>query len=106
MIARLWHGWTEADKADLYEQLLKTEIFPGILAKNVSGFRRIELLRSSLGEEVEFITIMHFDTLDAVIEFAGEDFEAAYVPTPARQLLSRFDARSRHYEVIAERVAR
>ena len=48
---------------------------------------------------MEFITIMWFDSWDAVKAFAGEDHEAAYVPASARQLLARFDERSQHYEV-------
>ena len=99
MIARVWHGWTTPENADAYETLLKTEIFPGISAKGVAGYRGIRLLRRALDQEVEFVTIMWFDTWDAVRAFAGEDYEAAYVPAKARQLLKRFDERSQHYEV-------
>lgn len=99
MIARIWHGWTTPGNADRYEALLKEEIFVGIRNRHIRGFRTIELLRGAAGEEVEFVTIMHFDSLDAVREFAGDDHEAAVVPPRARALLSRFDQRSRHYEV-------
>ncbi|WP_437282107.1 antibiotic biosynthesis monooxygenase family protein [Sorangium sp. So ce375] len=99
MIRRIWHGWTTPENAPTYEALLKTEIFPGILAKQVRGFRRIELLRRPLGDEVEFVTIMSFDSIEAVKAFAGEDVEAAYVPAKARQILARFDARAQHYEL-------
>jgi heme-degrading monooxygenase HmoA len=99
MIARLWHGWTSPENADAYELLLKTEIFPGISAKGVQGYRGIELLRRPVGAEVEFVTMMWFDSWDAVKAFAGEDYEAAYVPAKAREVLARFDARSQHYEI-------
>jgi len=46
---------------------------------------------------------MLFDSLEAVREFAGEDYEAAVVPTKARELLSHFDERSQHYEIRTER---
>lgn len=99
-IARIWHGWTRPENADRYENLLKTEIIPGIERKNVPGFRQIQLFRMpGEGEEVEFITVMWFADWVSVRDFAGEDYEAAYVPAAARQVLSRFDARSRHYEV-------
>jgi antibiotic biosynthesis monooxygenase (ABM) superfamily enzyme len=103
MISRIWHGWTEPGNADAYEALLKSEIFPGILAKKVAGFRRIELFRRPAGSEVEFVTVMWFDSLDAVKAFAGEDHETAYVPDKARAVLKRFDARSQHYEVREQR---
>mgnify|MGYP006185809935 CR=1 FL=1 len=105
MIARIWHGWTEPANADAYEALLRTEIFPGILAKRVAGFRRIELYRRPTENEVEFVTIMWFDSLDAVKAFAGEDYETAYVPDKARTILKRFDPRSQHYEVRERREA-
>jgi len=103
MIARIWHGWTSVGNADIYEALLRDEIFTGIQARGIGGFRRIEMLRRELGEEVEFVTVMWFDSLDAVREFAGEDYEAAVVPPKARAVLARFDARSAHYEVREER---
>ncbi|HEX8666530.1 MAG TPA: antibiotic biosynthesis monooxygenase [Beijerinckiaceae bacterium] len=105
MIARVWHGWTTPQNADAYEGLLKTEIFPGIAAKGVKGYRGIELLRRPLGAEVEFVTIMRFDSWEAVKAFAGEDHETAYVPAKAREVLARFDARSQHYEVRDSREA-
>jgi len=99
MIARLWHGWTTLANADIYENLLKTEIFPGIAAKGVDGYRSIRLLRRTSGEEIEFITMMLFDSWEAVKQFAGEDYERAYVPPKAREVLARFDERSQHYEI-------
>ncbi len=101
MIARIWHGWTTPENADVYENLLKTEIFPGIAAKGVKGYRGIKLLRRARDEAVEFITMMEFDSWEAVTQFAGEDHEHAYVPTKARQVLARFDERSQHYEIRA-----
>ncbi len=99
MILRIWHGWTAPENADIYENLLKTEIFPGIEAKNIPGYQSIQLLRRNAGNEVEFITMMGFDSLQAVKDFVGEDYEKAYVPEKARAVLSRFDERSQHYEV-------
>ena len=99
MIARIWHGWTTFDNADNYERLLKEEIFPGIAAKNVAGYRGIQLLRRPLASEVEFITVMWFESWDAVKQFAGENYETAYVPAKARKILARFDEKSQHYEV-------
>ena len=105
MIARIWHGWTTPQNADIYEDLLKTEILPGIFAKKIAGLRGIELLRRQYNGEVEFVTIMRFDAIDDVIAFVGVDFEQAYVPLAARKVLKRFDQRSAHYEVREDRSA-
>jgi heme-degrading monooxygenase HmoA len=103
MISRIWHGWTTHENADAYEALLKEEIFVGIQERRIRGFRGIQLLRREVGDEVEFVTIMRFESLDAVHEFAGQDYESAVVPEKARAVLSRFDERSQHYEIRAER---
>ncbi len=99
MISRIWHGWTTLENADKYEALLKEEIFIGIRNRNISGFKDIQLLRREINDEVEFVTIMVFDSLDAVREFAGDDYEIAVVPEKARAVLSHFDQRSQHYEI-------
>jgi heme-degrading monooxygenase HmoA len=105
MISRIWRGWTTPQNANTYENLLRGEIFPGILGRNIAGFRRIELYRAPAGEEVEFVTVMWFDSMDAIKAFAGADYEAAVVPPKARAVLKRFDARSQHYEVRERRDA-
>lgn len=102
MIGRIWHGWTTPANADAYESLLKSEIFVGIQGREIPGYRGIHLFRRDLDGEVEFVTLMWFDSIEAVRAFAGEDYEVAVVPPKARALLSRFDARSQHYEVKAE----
>lgn len=101
MISRIWHGWTTLDNADIYERLLQEEIFVSIKGRRIKGFQDIQLLRRSAGNEVEFITIMRFDSVEAVRDFAGEDYEACVVPPSARKVLKRFDERSQHYEVRA-----
>ena len=99
MIYRIWHGWTTPENADRYEALLKEEIFPGIASKNISGYRGIQLLRRHLNNEVEFMTIMQFESFEAVQKFAGGDYEKSYVPDKAKKVLSRHDNRSQHYEL-------
>jgi len=98
-IKRIWHGWTEPHDADAYQALLQSEIFPGIEAKGIAGLRSIELLRRDHSDEVEFVTIMGFGSLDDVIAFQGEDYETAYVPDAAQQVLKRWDKKSAHYSV-------
>ena len=75
------------------------------MARNIEGFRRIDLLRAAAGDEVEIVTVMWFNSLDAIKAFAGADYEVAVVPPKARALLKRFDARSKHYEVKETREA-
>ncbi len=102
MIARIWHGYTTKENADKYENLLREEIFVGIEQKNVKGYKGIRLLRRELADETEFTTIMQFESIEDVKQFAGEDYETAYVPAKARLILKRFDPKSVHSQIIYE----
>ena len=102
MIARIWHGYTTIDNADKYEHLLKEQIIVEIENKNVKGYKGIQLLKRDLQTEVEFTTIMWFDAIESVKQFAGDDYEKAYVPAKAREVLTRFDDRSTHSELVHE----
>ncbi len=104
MVARIWHGYTSHNNADKYETLLKTEVFPGIEQKKVAGYKSIQLLRRSLENEVEFITIMQFTSIEDIKAFSGHDYEKAYVPAKAQEILSHFDERAQHYEIEEHRV--
>ena len=103
MICRLWRGWTTPDNADAYEHIVRGEVIPGIEARSIAGFRHIDLMKCDHGDEVEFQTLMWFDSLEAIIAFMGEDFSLSHVPAAARAVLKRFDDRAAHYEVIDRR---
>jgi len=60
---------------------------------------RVVLLRRDLGAEVEFITVMFFDSLDAIKAVAGPDYETSIIPEERRKYLSRHDAKAAHYEI-------
>ena len=99
-IKRVWHGWTTPENADKYQNLLHNQVFPGIEAKKIPGYQSIELFRLDLGDEVEFVTIMTFDSLQNVIDFQGEDYTCCYVPDAAKLVLKCWDQVSAHYELI------
>jgi heme-degrading monooxygenase HmoA len=97
MIARVWHGYTTPEHADAYEAMLKPEPLPGL--GKVKGYRGSYVLRRNSGTEVEFITILLWDSIDAIRAVAGADYQTAVVPEERRKILSRFDTRAVHYEV-------
>ena len=99
MVARVWHGFTTPEHADAYEAMLKPELLPGI--SKVKGYRGSYLLRRAAGGDVEFITILLFETLDDIRAVAGPDYEVAVVPEERRRYLRRFDERAAHFDVSA-----
>ncbi len=103
MICRVWRGWTTKDNAAAYERIVRGEVIPGIEARRIPGFMSIDLIRREREHDVEFVTLMWFDALDSVKGFMGEDYQRAHVPPGARAVLSDFDARSAHYEVVDRR---
>ena len=103
MICRLWRGWTTPENADAYERVVRGEVIPGIEARGIAGFRHIDLMRRELGDEIEFQTLMWFDSLDSIRAFMGDDYAVSHVPDGARAVLSRFDERAAHFEVLDRR---
>ena len=98
MIARIWHGWTKAADAKAYEKLLRDEIFPSIAARKMEGYRGAELFVRESVDEVEFITLLRFDSMDAVTEFDGPDASKPVIFPKAEALITRME-QARHYRV-------
>src|SRR5947207_4148251 len=98
MIARIWHGWTKPADAEAYDNRLRDEIFPINAARNISGYHGAELLIREDGNEVEFVTLLRFDSMDAVKEFAGADESKPVIFPKAEALITRME-QARHYRV-------
>jgi antibiotic biosynthesis monooxygenase (ABM) superfamily enzyme len=98
MIARIWHGWTKPGDANAYEKLLRDEIFPSIAAQKIIGYRGAELFARDDGDEVEFITLLRFDSMDAVTEFAGAEASKPVIFPKAEALITRME-QARHYRL-------
>jgi len=101
MIVRVWHGWTKPEDADGYEALLRPDLLPGL--SQVKGFKGSYLLRRRVGDEVEFATMILWESLEDVRAVAGTDYERAVIPDERKKYLKRFDANAAHYEVVEER---
>ena len=99
MIARIWHGWTKPADAQTYEDMLRDEIFPGIARRNIKGYLGADLFIYEDPDEVEFVTLLRFDSMDAVKEFAGADESKPVIYPKVERLLTRMDERARHYRV-------
>jgi len=99
VIARIWHGWTKPQDAKTYEELLRNEIFPGIAQRNIRGYHGAELFIRDDYDEVEFVTLLRFDSMEGVKEFAGENQSKPVIYTKAEALLTRRDENSQHYRI-------
>jgi len=101
MIARIWHGWTSRESAPRYEELLREEVLLEIARRSIPGYQGAEIfIREAENDEMEFITLLRFETVEAVKIFAGKDYEQPVIPPECRRLLKRHSERSRHYRIV------
>lgn len=97
MIARIWHGRTKAEQADEYFAFLKERAVPDY--RDTPGNRGVFLFRRLDGDEAHFLTLTHWDSLEAIEAFAGTDIsKAKYYPEDAGFLLE-FEPTVEHYEL-------
>jgi antibiotic biosynthesis monooxygenase (ABM) superfamily enzyme len=101
MIARIWYGWTSRENAEKYEKLLREEVLLEIAKRSIPGYKGAKIfIREADNDEMEFITLLRFETLEAVKLFAGKDYEQPVIPPECKKLLKRHSEKSRHYRVI------
>jgi heme-degrading monooxygenase HmoA len=102
MIARIWHGWTKRTDAKTYENMLRDEVFPSIVGRNIKGYRDAELFIREDDNETEFVTLLRFDSMDAVKEFAGANETKPVIFPGVEKLLTRMEP-ARHYRIAIAR---
>ena len=101
-IIRTWKGWTTLENAPIYEDMLINEVFPTVKKNGVSGLEKVSISTKNKMEEVEFFLILQFNSLEAIISFAGENYKKAYIPENAKRVLKRYDKNAEHYELKEE----
>jgi len=95
----MWRGWSTTELAPAYEEHLRDVTFPAL--REIAGHEGAYVLRRDDGDDVEFVVVTLWASMDAVRAFAGDEHEAAVVPPEARRVLTRFDETVTHYEVRA-----
>ncbi|MCB0810340.1 MAG: antibiotic biosynthesis monooxygenase [Flavobacteriales bacterium] len=101
-IIRTWKGWTTKENAPVYEAMLINEVFPAVKRKGVDGLEKVSISTANREDEVEFFLVLQFDSLDAVKQFAGENYRQAYIPENAQRVLKRYDRTAEHFELKEE----
>ena len=103
-IIRTWKGWTSIQNAPIYSEMLVNEVFPAVKKRGVDGLEKVSVSTQIKGNEVEFFLTLQFRSIDDVKSFAGEDYETAYIPDIAKAVLSRYDEKAEHYNLVDELV--
>ena len=101
-IIRTWKGWTTLENAPIYEDMLINEVFPAVKRKGVEGLEKVSISTMQKTNEMEFFLVLQFDSLESVKVFAGEDYEQAFIPDNAKEVLSRYDKTAQHFSLKEE----
>lgn len=99
MIARIWHGTTDAEKADEYIEYLNKTGIPDY--RNTKGNQGAYVLRNIVGDAAHFYTLSFWDSVDSIKEFAGADYEKARYYAEDEKFLREFEPNVRHFEVFS-----
>lgn len=106
MVCRVWRGWTSVEHAQGYDDYLQRELFPRLDQElRPHGYRGYQLLRLNRGQEVEFMTMLWFESIETVRAFAGDGYETPVISDKARSLLARYSDRAEHYELGGANIA-
>ncbi len=100
MTARTWFGRAPQENASAYVSFLKGKVLKDI--RDIDGYCGAYVLRRPINEnqDVEFLVITFWKSMEAVRKFAGDDPTVAVVEDEARALLSAFDEQVNHYDVL------
>jgi len=97
----MWHGRVDASKADEYAEFMKARAVPDY--SSVEGLQKLLFLRRVEADVAHFLLVTHWDSMDSVIEFAGDNPEKAkYYPEDDQFLLEKEET-SALYEVFFEK---
>ena len=98
MIVRMWHGRVPSAKAAAYRQFLIARAIPDY--RSVPGNLAVYILERPDGDVTHFITLTHWESMDAIKGFAGEDVEVAKYYPEDKDFLLEFEPTVVHYEVV------
>jgi heme-degrading monooxygenase HmoA len=98
VIARFWSAQTTPAQAPAYIEHLKAKVLP--ILQKVDGYAGAMLLKREEADAVEIIVITQWSSLEAIRGFAGDDLEEAVVADEAAALLTWFDSRVKHYDIV------
>src|SRR5712671_4423364 len=99
LIARIWHGVTEAARADEYAAYL--ERTGARECRATPGNRGVYVLRRIKQGRAEFTFTSLRDSFEAIRRFAGDDYEKAHYYPADGDFLVELEPFVDHYEVLA-----
>ena len=100
MIARVWKGVVRRADADTYADYIRETGFAEYT--DTPGNRGAWMLRRDEDDRTEFVTLSHWESVDAIRAFAGDDIEAAVLYPEDERYLIGGESTVTHYEIADE----
>jgi heme-degrading monooxygenase HmoA len=100
MIARFWTARTTPAQAPGYAAHFRNQVLASL--REVDGYLGAKLLERETADGCELVVITFWQSLEAVKQFAGADYEQAVVSEAVVPLLLDYDRSVKHYEVGVE----
>lgn len=97
MTERHWSAIAKTEDAENYIDHLKKETFVNL--KRIDGFINAKILTRTNQVGVNFLVITEWENVNAIKQFAGENFEIAVVPDKVKAMMLAYDQTVQHYEV-------
>jgi heme-degrading monooxygenase HmoA len=94
----MWRGSAIRERADDYVKHLQQSVVHEL--RQIDGFKGIYLLRRNLSDDVEFLVMTLWESMETTRKFAGENPEVAVVAPAARALFREYDAEVKHFEIM------
>jgi heme-degrading monooxygenase HmoA len=94
----MWRGSAIRERADDYVKHLQQSVVPELC--QIDGFKGVYLLRRNLSNDVEFVVLTFWESMEAIRKFAGENPELAVVAPAAQKLFREYDPMVKHFEVV------
>jgi heme-degrading monooxygenase HmoA len=98
MVSRHWTGTAKKERAEEYILHFQNDTFKQL--ETIAGFVSAQILKREVKEGIEFLVITNWQSIDAIRQFAGDQTDTAVVPQLVQDIMTRYDQKVRHYEVI------
>ena len=97
-VMRRWTARTAKAQLPKYLEHFSKNVLPEL--RRVHGYLGAAVFLRRLEREVEIVVETNWDSLESIRNFAGPDLEAAVVAPVAAALLTGFDRRALHSEIV------
>jgi heme-degrading monooxygenase HmoA len=100
MYIREWRGRARQTEAAKYPEYFRREVISQL--RRAPGFQGAFLSKREIGDQVEYLVLTRWKSMEAIREYTGAVTEHAVIDPGAMATLTEYDHTVRHYEVLED----